>query len=425
MGKKKIILVLILFLLHTNVEAQKSTSAQQTLQIVINSLRDKYPDLIEHPEKYKFKVLYTEIDRSAEGVKIETVGYRADQEEYLYPASLVKLPTMLIEMEEINRLQKSYPSVSMYSKMKFKVEKSCLPGLESIQINKKSYPVTLDLLNRQMLAVSDNDAYNRVFDFCGQQLLNSRLKELGFNNAKIIRKFVLNCSLNKNRISDPFSIYGDNGALLYSRRGIVNTGFIAADTNYVLGKSYIGINNKLVAKPFDFSYQNNLNLTDIHKMMNGIVFPQSDFGHHFSITEDQRNYLLQNLGKYPNEYGLNFDEMEFFPTYKKYLYYGRDSKITSTNDTLKQVRSFNMVGISFGCVIDASYLVDVVNGKESIITVGVYANKDEVINDAVYDYEDFAYPLFKDIGRLFMDTISPSEASKEHLKELVSTLELQ
>ena len=146
--------------------------------------------------------------------------------------------------------------------------------------------------------------------------------------------------------------------------------------------------------------------------------------HRFNITPEQRKYVLQNLARYPDEYGLAYNSLEYYPTYKKYLFFGRDSKLNYLSDTLNRFRSFNVVGVSFGCVIDAAYLIDFETGTEFFLTVGIYANQDGVINDAKYDYDTLAYPVMKDIGRLFMSYISENKEAVEYLKSFGKELEL-
>lgn len=395
------------------------------MQNVLDSLTNKYPDLISSPDKYRFKIIFSEIDRKGEEISLETVGFRANSKEYLYPASIVKLPTALIALEQYNNLSKQFPLISMNSSIKFVKDKGCLPTMNQVKIGNRMMNASLDVLFKQMFAVSDNDAYNRVFDFCGQQILNQRLKQLNFSNGKIIRKFVLNCSLDQNRISDSMVFLGKRSERLFTRPTLVNLDTIKIDTTFKLGLAYEGFDKKVVTKPFDFSRQNNLDLLDIHKTLQGLMFPKSKEAHHFSITPEQRKYVLSNLGKYPDEYGLSYNALEFFPTYKKYLFFGRDPKLNYLSDTLQRFRSFNIVGVSFGCVIDAAYLVDFKTGKECLLTVGIYANKDEVINDGKYDYDTFAYPLMKDIGRYFMQQISENQESVGYLKQFALDLDLK
>ena len=424
MGKAYVIIVL---LISCNLFGQvtSQSTASRILQNVLDSLEDKYSKLIESPEKYRFKIVFTEIKRANGKVTLETVGFRMNENEYLYPASIVKLPTILIGMEEYNKIHKIRSRVTYETLLKFNKDKGCMPTAFSVKIGNKLEYYTLDLFTKQMLAVSDNDAYNRMFDFVGQQQLNRRLKEMNYQNGKIIRKFVLNCSLDQNRISDSYVFLGRRNEWLYNRRGISNPDTILTDSTYKIGKAYEGLDKKIVPRPFDFSRQNNMELVDLHKTLNGVVFPKSEFAHTFDISEEQRKYLIQNLGKYPAEYGLDFNPIEFPATYKKYLFFGKDTNTSYTNDSLNRFRSFNMVGLSFGCAIDAAYIVDLDTGKEFVLTVGIYANEDEVINDAKYDYESLAYPLMKDIGRLIMNQLPENKENVEYLRGFIEEVGLK
>jgi hypothetical protein len=428
MGKKELKTILILFLsgfLFAQNTPTSTTKAPELLQSVLDSLSLKYPEVLKNPERYKLKMVFTQIKRSKTKVSLETVSFREDQKEYLYPASIVKLPTTLISLEEFNNIKQKVPSVTLNNTIKFFQKKGCLPTTNQIKIGNRLYPTSLDVLIKMTLAVSDNDAYNRLYDFCGQQKLNSRIKELGFKDGKIIRKFVLNCNLNQNRISDSLIMLGKRGERLYTRGTITNTDSIVTDTSYKLGLQYEGFNKQVINKPFDFSKQNNLDLLDIHKTLAGLVFPKSASNYRFNINEEQRKYLLQNLGRYPDEYGLAYNSLEFFPTYKKYLLFGRDPKLNYLNDSLNRFRSLNIVGVSFGCVIDCAYLIDFQTGKEFILTVGMYANQDEVINDAKYDYDNLAYPFMKDVGRFFMNAIAENPDAIPYLENFGRELEFR
>lgn len=424
MGKTLIIVALLCsFSLFGQVAT--TSSASRILQNVLDSLENKYPKVIENPEKYRFKIVFTEIKRTKEKVSLETVGFRMEEKEYLYPASVVKLPTILIALEEYNKIHKIRSRVTYETLIKFNKEKGCMPTAFSVKIGNKLEYYSLDLFTKQMLGISDNDAYNRMYDFVGQQQLNKRLKELNFQNGKIIRKFVLNCSLDQNRISDSYVFLGRRNEWLYNRRGITNPDTILTDSTYKIGKAYEGLDKKIVPRPFDFSRQNNLELVDLHKTLNGVVFPKSEFAHTFNITEEQRKYVLQNMGKYPAEFTLDFNPKDFPATYKKYLFFGKDTNTTYTNDSLSRFRSFNVVGLSFGCAIDAAYIVDLETGKEFVLSVGIYTNEDEVINDAKYDYESVAYPLMKDIGRLIMNQLPENKENVAYLKGFVEEIGLK
>jgi hypothetical protein len=422
MGKKIIFIFFLLFSLNSWTQISVNLTPQQVLLKVFDSISKIYPDLTKNPDKYRFKVMLTGINRTNNQVQLETVGFRTDVNEYLYPASTVKLPSLLVALEESNRLKAKNPLISSSSSLSFIKKKGCLTSSNSFKINKISHPITLDLLGKQVLLVSDNNAYNYIFEFCGQQLLNQRITSLGFDHARFTRKFVLNCSLEENRISDSIIFLDANNKSVHARSMITNTDSIFVDTTATLGQKYIGPDKNIVDKPFDFSKQNNLNVLDLHKVVTGLFFPNSTFSHKFDITEDQRKFLIRNMGAYPYESDLNYSKTDYFPAYKKYIYYGRTPRVDISEDTLNRIRSFNTVGLSFGCVIDAAYLVDYETGKECILTMAVYANKDELINDAKYDYESLAFPLFKDFGQVVMHYLNENKIAVPHLKKTAQEL---
>lgn len=416
MGKKLIFVLFLLLSLHGWSQSSSNLSTEHLLKKVFDSIEKKYPDVIKNPDKFKLKVILTGVNRSKEEVKLETVGFRTDIDEYLYPASTVKLPSLLIALEESNRLNAKYPSISSSSPLSFIKKKGCLTSSNSFRINKISHPITLDLLGKQVLLVSDNNAYNYIFDYCGQQLLNRRLSALGFDKSRFTRKFVLNCSLEENRISDSIIFFDQANKVSFSRPPIINTDSIFVDSTATLGKKYIGPDKSIVEKPFDFSKQNNFNVLDLHKVISGLIFPSCTFSHKFEITKEQRMFLVKNMGSYPFESDLNYSKTDYFPAYKKYIFFGRSSKSEFGGDTLHRFRSYNTVGLSFGCVIDAAYLVDYETGKECILTMAVYANEDELINDGKYDYDSFAFPFFKDFGQVVMYYLNENKDALPYLK---------
>ncbi len=416
MGKKITCLFFLLFSFNSWTQSPSNLTPEQVLKKVFDSIGKIYPEIIQSPEKYRLKVVLTGVNRKNDEVKLETAGFRTDANEYLYPASTVKLPSLLIALEESNRLQAKYPLLSSSTSLSFIKKKGCLSSSNSFKINKISHPITLDLLGKQVLLVSDNNAYNYIFEYSGQKLLNQRLASLGFDSARFTRKFVLNCSLEENRISDSIVFLDANNKAIYSRPMITNTDSIFVDSTATLGQKYIGTDKKIVEKPFDFSKQNNFNVLDLHKVVTGLIFPTSSFSHKFDITKEQRHFLIKNMGAYPYESDLNYSKTDYFPAYKKYIFYGRTPRVDISEDTLNRFRSFNTVGLSFGCVIDAAYLVDYETGKECILTMAVYANKDELINDAKYDYETFAFPLFKDFGQLVMHFLNENKSAVPNLK---------
>jgi hypothetical protein len=48
----------------------------------------------------------------------------------------------------------------------------------------------LPITSKRSFLVSDNDAYNRLYEFDGQETLNRSLWQKGYNDVRIVRRFV-------------------------------------------------------------------------------------------------------------------------------------------------------------------------------------------------------------------------------------------
>ena len=99
--------VLVLF-----IATQQICIAQKNVLLHIikgDSLDVKYHKLFEHPDKYHFQVIYTEITRDSNNVAHLKKHYLyPPNNKYYYPASLVKLPLVALALEKIDSLHKIY-----------------------------------------------------------------------------------------------------------------------------------------------------------------------------------------------------------------------------------------------------------------------------------------------------------------------------
>ncbi|MNM98582.1 hypothetical protein D3C81_1111160 [compost metagenome] len=103
------------------------------------------------------------------------------------------------------------------------------------------------------------------------------------------------------------------------------------------------------------------------------------------------------MSRYPFESDFpKYDTTEFWPTYSKLLFYGRE-KSAELNPN---IRIFNKYGDSYGYNIDNAYIVDFEHGVEFLLAVVVQSNENGIYNDGIYEYETVTYPFLKNIGQL-------------------------
>ena len=160
-----------------------------TLTLLINESENSLIKKIRsNKEAYEVQVLYTQIQRDNEGnPSFKEFSYQEDPKRYFYPASTVKLPVAILALEKIRRLQRQGVEISPYSPFEIMDEsQKTLAVLDSTHPNGK---LTISHLIKKLFLVSDNQAYNYLFDFLGRDKNNRGLAEKGIHDFQIYHKF--------------------------------------------------------------------------------------------------------------------------------------------------------------------------------------------------------------------------------------------
>jgi hypothetical protein len=87
-----------------------------------------------------------------------------------------------------------------------------------------------------------------------------------------------------------------------------------------------------------------------------------------------------------------------------------------------EVRIFNKVGDAYGFLLDAAYVADFENNIEFMLSMVVYCNKDGILNDDHYDYDNIGFPIMKRVGEIiYAYEKGRSRAHKPDLSEFRMT----
>ncbi|WP_237249482.1 hypothetical protein [Sphingobacterium faecale] len=134
----------------------------------------------------------------------------------------------------------------------------------------------------------------------------------------------------------------------------------------------------------------------------------------FNLTEDDYRFLYFYMSRGPQEVSYpKYDVTEFWPTYSKFVYFGRDRSLSS----FQNIRSFNKYGDSYGYNIDNAYIVDFDKGVEFLVSVVVQSNRNGIYNDGIYEYETITYPFLKNLGEvLYQEELKRPKATRPNLK---------
>jgi cell division protein FtsI/penicillin-binding protein 2 len=173
-------LIFLLCLLPMLVSAQKNT-----LSKILDRNAALAPVLREQ-DKYRVQIVYTQIDRDAANrPKFTTYTYGMAADRYFYPASTVKMPAALLALEKMNKVQ-----VLGLDRNCVMISGAGTPPQTPATKDETSATGLPSLAHyiRKLFIVSDNDAFNRIYEYLGQEYLTRRLWEKGYTDARILHR---------------------------------------------------------------------------------------------------------------------------------------------------------------------------------------------------------------------------------------------
>ncbi len=347
--------------------------------------------VLDHPDQYRYQIIYTKIDRDKKNQpKFRHYYLNVDEERYFYPASMVKLPTALAALEKINSLEKY--GISKYSAMLTDSSRAGQTAVLSDKTAASGYP-SIDHYIKKIFVVSDNDAYNRLYEFCGQQYLNETLWKKGYKDLRITRRFT-KMTPDENRYTNAIR-FREGNTVKYIQPPAESKAAFDFSKKVLMGKAHWDADDQVIPAPYDFTTHNKATLTDLQLMLQSVLFPLSvPPQRRFNLTEDDYKNLYQYMSEKPSESRYPaYDTTEFFDSYTKFFFF-KDGR----QEIPDYIRSFNKTGWSHGFLTDVCYIVDFKNKVEFMLSGSIYVNSDEVLNDNRYEYQETGYPFFRETG---------------------------
>ncbi|WP_439882101.1 serine hydrolase [Pontibacter sp. MBLB2868] len=371
----------------------QKTKEKKMVQKIMKRHPDQFQKILEQPEKYRVQVLYTQIDRDkANNPHFTSYAWRLDPKEYFYPASTVKLPAAALALEKLNEL--NIAGLDKYTTLKID---SAYAGQSAVTTDSSAANNLPSIAHyiKKVLLVSDNDAYNRLYEFLGQQQLNEGLHEKGFENVRLSHRLSIFLTPDENSHTNPFTFYkGDN--ILYQQPMANNANPKPSPLQEVyLGKGYMQ-GDDLVKEPMDFSAKNYISVEVLQGILKSILFPEAvPEQQRFNLKPEDYTFLYKYMSMLPRESSYpKYEEQEFPDSYVKFLMYGQDKDRIPGN-----IRIFNKIGDAYGFMIDNAYIVDFENKVEFLLTAVIYVNEDEILNDGKYEYDEVGFPFMKNLGK--------------------------
>ncbi|WP_242926269.1 serine hydrolase [Pontibacter vulgaris] len=350
-------------------------------------------DVLNKPDTYQYQIIYTRINRDKNNQPhFKHSYYNVDRNRYYNPASTVKLPTAILALEKLNELKVN--NLDKYTPMLTDSAFSKQTKVAADSTSKNGLPSIAHYIKKVFL-VSDNDAYNRLYEFVGQQTLNEKLWQKGYKDVRITRRFTP-MTPEENRHTNPIRFLQE-GKLVYAQPAAYSKATFDFSKKILIGKGHYNWDEKLINEPIDFTTHNNLPLEDLQQMVQAVMFPESvPAQKRFNLTQQDYTFLHEYMSKLPYQSDYpKYDTTEFFDSYTKFfLYKSGKSKIPD------YMRIYNKTGWAYGFLTDASYIVDTKNNVEFMLSAVIYVNSDGILNDNKYEYDETGLPFFKEIGEI-------------------------
>jgi len=386
------LLLLSLLFMYKPVIAQRKTD-KYLADILTKAGNDSVNRVLQNPEAYRVQIIYTQINRDKNNKPaFKNYYFNYDPDLYFNPASMAKMPLAFLSLEKLNALNKA--GIDKYTPMAFDSSYAGQKPLYQDPTATNNLPSIAHFIRRAFL-ISENDPYNRMYQFVGQQGINRSLQAKGYKNSRITRQF-MGFTAEGNRHTNAIRFLNPDGSTKYTQPAAYNPDAFDFSRKILLGNAHIDRNESLVPAPFDFTEHNNLPLGDMQQMLQSVLFPTSvPKKQQFNLTPDDYTFLYRYLSQYPSETPYpKYDTTLFYDSYVKFFFRNQ------THQMPPHVRVFNKVGWAYGFLTDVSYVVDFENKVEYMLAATLYVNSDGVLNDGKYEFDTIGHPFLYNLGQI-------------------------
>lgn len=365
----------------------------------------------EHRLKLELAVV---VPGAAGGATLRRASFDAGPA-YWYPASTIKscaVVAALLELDELaartgRPIDRDTP-LAFYPL--FDGE-----GLEARDpTHERDGTITAAHLARKVLLVSDNPAFNRLYDLCGRDGLDRHMRALGLDGIKIRHRLSVARSLEENgrapRI-DLLPLDGGDLVTLPARDGAPDLGAFEGDGVLVGVASMSG--EARVEGPMDFSRRNEARLRDLLDLHVLLLRPDVDLGDGrrgadvLPLGDDDRAFVREAMRQRPRDSADPvYDPAHYADAYSKFLAPGIWRALGA-----ERVDVLDKVGRAYGFSATNSYVEDRATGRAFFLAATLYTNADGVLNDDQYEY-DLADRFFADLGEALVRELGFAPAAK-------------
>ncbi|WP_052143609.1 serine hydrolase [Wocania ichthyoenteri] len=397
--KTKPLLFSIAVFLYTSCFAQKTVDENKKKNVFLETLLKQdttfYNKYFGKNNTYEIQIIYTKVDRTRGNSPIfSTYLFQEDSLNYFYPASTVKLPVAVLALEKLHLLEKR--KLNKYTIMQNDSAYAGQTRMYQDKTTKQGFPTVADHI-KKMLIYSDNNAFNRLYEFLGPEYINKRLKTLGYNQVNIRHRLSTPFTVTQNSYTNPVVFLKKNGDTVYYKP-LKKDHLYFDKVSLKKGVGYYD-NDSLIMSPKDFNVKSKFGISNQHEFLKKLMFPKVNASNSkLLLASSDYKFLYKYMSMLPRESGYGKPVNSYKDSRVKYFMFGNsDVKIPD------YIKIFNKAGAAYGFLVDNAYIIDLKNKIEFFVSAVINVNNNQIYDDNNYAYETDGLPFFEKLGQIIYD----------------------
>jgi hypothetical protein len=359
-------------------------------ELLIRLLRDAGPisrRILASPQEFELQVLWTRCERAQGGDwrAASAHAHGIQRQRWFAAASFVKLPLAALLLEQLctRGLIDQIDSLRVMAD----AGNACAPLPAPV-----AGGWTLLRLLRAMLVVSDNRAYNALYELLGSDAIHQRLARMAMGDCRIAAR--LGCAGTRP---------GKLAARVFDAAGKVVWDSPAQTREqpqrFPFGRALKGRawmqGGKQIDGAHDFSDSNFMPLPDVHRMTLELASGRAlGAGPAFALCPKARQLLAQVMALTPRECpDPVYDPSQFADDHAKWLI-----PLDAAGRLPAGLRIASKNAMSYGYIGDSAFVVDDARDIAFGLTALVFVDRDGVLNDGIYAYADIGRPFLRELG---------------------------
>ncbi len=350
---------------------------------------------MDRPADFRVQIVLGLVEEGPAGTPVlRQQGFRTDAE-YFYPASTVKLFAAVAAAQKIAAIREETGygidlDTPMMIHPLFEGEELEMDDADNLDTGS----ITVRLEIREIFLVSDNQAFNRLYEMVGQDGLAASMAAAGLDRPRIVHRLSEFRTPEENRQLPQIVFVGRDFKHTLPERTTEPLPAAESVDRILVGEGYF-TEGELVEEPMDFSSKNYFPLIDLQRGLCKLVRPDVDCdGPAFELDDEDRQVMLEAMSQYPRESkNPDYDPEEYPDEYVKDLLPGLTRVVPK-----KQITIFNKTGQAYGFSTENAWVVNNKTGDGFFLAATIYTNADGVLNDDEYEYEEIARPFMADLG---------------------------